>query len=95
MQETKKITEKVEDMVYEAHRKYMEALQRIDISEQAAIQATENYRIVKKKYMNQLALITELIDADNTLLDTRTKAVTARIDARMRFYQLMYTIGKI
>jgi outer membrane protein TolC len=95
MQETKKITEKVEDMVYEAHRKYMEALQRIDISEQAAIQAAENYRIVKKKYMNQLALITELIDADNTLLDTRTKAVTARIDARMRFYQLMYTIGKI
>jgi outer membrane protein TolC len=95
MQETKKIAEKVEDKVYEAHTQYMEALQRIDITEQAAKQAAENYRIVKKKYLNQLALITELIDADNTLLDTRTKAVTARIDARMKFYQLLYVIGKL
>lgn len=95
IEETKKIAENIEDKVFEIHSKYMESLQRIDITEQAAKQAAENYRIVKEKYLNQLALITEMIDADNTLLDASTRVVTARIDARMKFYQLLHTIGKL
>jgi outer membrane protein TolC len=94
-EETKRIGDDLKNKVFGAYKKYTEAIQRIAIEEQAAIQATENYRIVKEKYLNQLALVTELIDADNTQLDFRTKAVTARIDARLKYYQLLYVTGKL
>ncbi|WP_211324831.1 TolC family protein [Chitinophaga skermanii] len=87
------VKEAVENRVHQASVKYNEYIQRIDITRLAIAQAAENYRIVKNKYLNQLALITEMIDADNSLLEAKFNASAARIDTQIKFYELQYAIG--
>jgi len=94
-EDIKEITEQVDEKVFRAYKNYTEAMQRIGITEQAVLQATENYSMVKNKYLNQLALITDLIDADNTLLETQTNVVAAQTDAKMKYFRLQHIIGKL
>lgn len=76
-----------------AYVRYRETLERIRIAEQNIGQATENYRIVNRTYFNQLALLTDLLDADNQLLQARFDLVTAHTLAATQYYQLQKAIG--
>jgi outer membrane protein TolC len=81
--------------VYEAYKKFEETDQKVKIAEEAINQAKENYRIVKTKYANKLSLITELIDADNTYLETQSNLISVKINRQLKYYQLQYTIGNL
>jgi outer membrane protein TolC len=81
--------------VKEAYVRYKESLTRIAVSEANIKQATENYRIVKNTYFNQLALLTDLMDADTQLLQSRFGFVSAQISAQLHYYQLQKTIGTL
>jgi outer membrane protein len=78
-----------------AYVRYQETLERIRIAEQSIGQATENYRIVNSTYFNQLALLTDLLDADNQLLQARFDLVTAQTQAATTYYQLQKAIGAL
>lgn len=93
--EHEELEEKVSFEVKKAYTKFIEAQEKIDMYQKAVAQAKENYRIVKNKYSNQLSLITELIDADNTLLETESNYITAQIDKQYKYYQLQYIIGTL
>jgi len=75
--------------------KYQEALDRIAVNEKSIKQASVNYRIVNAKYLNQLALLTDLLDADNLYQETRYDLVRAQVTAQLIYYQLLYTAGKL
>ncbi|TWR24398.1 TolC family protein [Mucilaginibacter pallidiroseus] len=75
--------------------KYREALNRISVTERSIDQAMVNYRIVNAKYLNQLALLTDLLDADSLYQETRYNLVQARINARLIYYRMLYTAGKL
>ena len=79
------------DKVFKEYTQYHEILDRLPVTDKALELAEENYRIVKLKYLNQLVLITEMIDADNTLLEARFKKIATRIDAAMKYYELLHT----
>lgn len=93
--EHQELEEKVNFEVKRAYSKYNEAQDKIEVYKKAVLQAEENFRIVKSKYLNQLCLITELIDADNTLLETQSQLITSKIDKQLKYYQLKYIIGTL
>jgi outer membrane protein len=74
--------------------KYQEALNRITVTEKSIEQARVNYRIVSAKYFNQLALLTDLLDADNLYQESRFNLVQAQTSAQFIYYQLLYASGK-
>lgn len=78
-----------------AYVRYYETLERIRIAEQNIRQATENYRIVNSTYFNQLSLLTDLLDADNQLLQSRFDLVTAQVLAATQYYQLQKALGTL
>jgi len=75
--------------------KYSEALTRISVNEHSVEQALVNYRILNTKYLNQLALLTDLLDADNLYHESRFNLVRAQTDALAIYYQILYTSGKL
>ncbi len=87
------VKNKVQDELFRNHTQYQEIVEKIKVVDKALELATENYRIVKLKYLNQLVLITEMVDADNALLQAKFNKIATRIDAEMKHYELLHTAG--
>ncbi|GLU56543.1 hypothetical protein Dfri01_60040 [Dyadobacter frigoris] len=81
--------------VNEAYVRYNESLKRVKVSEENIHQASETYRIVYNTYFNQLALLTDLLDADTQLLQSKFDLTSAQIRAKLEYYYLMKTIGNL
>ncbi|MNL30619.1 hypothetical protein D3C87_1523660 [compost metagenome] len=58
-------------------------------------QSEENARIVKQNYFNQTALITDLLDADIQLLQSKFDFTSAKIAAQIQYYQLQNVLGTL
>ncbi|MGQ7945734.1 TolC family protein [Flavobacterium sp. WC2509] len=89
------IKDKVQDELYKNHTQYQEIIEKFKVVDKALELADENYRIVKLKYLNQLVLITEMVDADNALLQAKYNKISTRIDAVMKYYELLHTAGML
>jgi outer membrane protein len=87
------IKEEIQDKLYKEHTQYQEILEKFVVVDKALDLANENYRIVKLKYLNQLVLITEMVDADNALLQAKYNKISTRLDAVLKHYQLLHTAG--
>lgn len=75
--------------------RYGEALTRISVNERSVQQAQVNYRIVNTKYLNQLALLTDLLDADNLYQESRFNLIKAQTDALGIYYHILYSSGNL
>lgn len=87
--------DKIRQQVFEAFLRFKEAIIRIDVAKVNIDHAAENARIVKNNYFNQAALITDLLDADVQLLQTRFEFVAAQIDAQYKYYHLQNILGSL
>jgi len=75
--------------------RYAEALKRISVNEHSVLQAQVNYKIVNTKYLNQLSLLTDLLDADNLYQESRFNLVKAQTDALAIYYHVLYSSGNL
>ncbi|PRY52590.1 outer membrane protein TolC [Arcticibacter pallidicorallinus] len=57
--------------------------------------ATENYTVVKNRYLDDLVLITEMLDAENSKIDAEMETANAQINIRFHHYQLRKLAGTL
>ena len=81
--------------VNQAFQNYLVSQKKIQVYEQAVIQATENYRITKNKFDNSLATTTELLDADVALLQTKLSVTSAKADSFLAYNRLLQITGQL
>ena len=77
------------------YQNYLFAQKKIDVYEKSILQATENFRITKNKYDNSLVTITDLLEADVSLLQAKLNAAVAKADAALAYNKLLSTTGTL
>lgn len=88
-------SESLDRRIHEAYTLYSQAVQRLAIEEMNVRLAQENYDIVSNRFDNQLALLTDMLDASNARLDAGVRLVNARISTYYYYYQLNYIAGTL
>ena len=77
------------------YQNYLFAKKKIELYDKSIAQATENYRITKNKYDNNLVTITELLEADVSLLQAKLNASVAKADAALAYNKILSTAGTL
>lgn len=75
--------------------RHHEALDRVQALILSVRQAEENYRIVSNRYLNQLSILTDLLDASSVRLEAELQLTNARTEAIYSYYQLMHACGNL
>lgn len=75
------------------YTKYMEAYEEVATLEKNVQLASENYAIIETRYRNEVALVTDMLDASNQLLDAELQLANARINVIFNYYKLKHTSG--
>lgn len=78
-----------------AYIRHHEALDRVQALILSVKEAEENYRIVNNRYMNQLSILTDLLDASSVRLEAELQLTTARTKAVYTYYQLLRSCGNL
>ncbi len=78
-----------------AYKRFLEDKENIKVGLISIEQAQENYRIVNETYFNQLALLTDLLEADAQLLQAQFDLVNNYVSARLHYYQLLKITGQL
>lgn len=75
--------------------KYHEAVNRMQVIKKSIEQAETNYNLQNNKYLNQLTLLTDLLEADNLYQESRFNYIQASIAALSIYYRLLFITGKL
>ncbi len=90
------LTQQNIDMAVNAsYVKYQESIQQADILNDAKRLAEENYKITEAKYLNQLAVQAEMIDAQNQKLQSELDFANAEINVLYQYYNLLKSTGTL
>lgn len=89
------VQQNVDMGVNAAYTKYQEAIQQADILNDAKRLAEENYKITEAKYLNQLAVQAEMIDAQNQKLQSELDYANAEINVLYQYYNLLKSTGTL
>ncbi|TKC12590.1 TolC family protein [Pedobacter polaris] len=77
------------------YQNYQLAVKRINVLETSIAQATENDRLLESKYKNNIASATDRIDAETLLYQAKINLELAKADAKLAYYTLLKSTGKI
>jgi len=89
------VQQNVDMAVNAAFVKYQESIQQADILNDAKSLAEENYKITEAKYLNQLAVQAEMIDAQNQKLQSELDYANAEINVLYQYYNLLKAAGTL
>ncbi|ROH99360.1 TolC family protein [Chryseobacterium daecheongense] len=89
------VQQNVEMGVNAAYVKYQESIQQAEILNDAKKLAEENYKITEAKYLNQLAVQAEMIDAQNQKLQSELDYANAEINVLYQYYNLLKSTGTL
>ncbi len=85
----------VKTEVNQDYQNFIRSVERIKILENSIQQAAENDRILESKYRNNIASVTDRIDAQTQLFQSQINLELARADAGLAWYTLRKSTGTI
>lgn len=87
------LTDQIHLAINKAYQDYLSQKKKIEVYNKAVEQATENYRINKNKYNNNLLTLTDLLDADVAQLQARLNLTFAKADLMLAYETLLQKAG--
>ena len=96
LQEKRKLAEEeLENNIHEAYVNLEEAYIRLRTQKKSVQLAHENFNIVRQRYVNGLALITDMLDASNTQLDMELQLANYQVGILYQYYLLKKIVGTL
>jgi outer membrane protein TolC len=89
------LEEQISLALNEAFVHYKEAYVLLETKEKSVELATQNYNVISYRYENDLALLTDLLDAASQKLDTELQAINAKINIIFNYYKFKYISGTL
>lgn len=89
------VAEEVDNSIHAAYVDLNEAYIRLRTQQKSVQLAHENYGIVRHRYLNGLALITDMLDASNTQLDMELQLANYQIGILYQYYLLKKLTGTL
>ena len=89
------LKEQISLALNEAFVHYKEAYVLLETKEKSVELAAQNYKVISYRYENDLALLTDLLDAASQKLDTELQAINAKINIIFNYYKLKYISGTL
>lgn len=89
------VAEEVDNSIHAAYVDLNEAYIRLRTQQKSVQLAHENYGIVRQRYLNGLALITDMLDASNTQLDMELQLANYQIGILYQYYLLKKLTGTL
>ena len=87
------LQDNIQTAVKAAHIRFAESFTTYDTRLKSLELADQNYEMIRYRYLNDLALITDMLDASNSKLNAELQVANARIDILYHYYQLKKAAG--
>ena len=88
-------TEQLNNNVQAAYVQYQQTYVELETQQKSVELARQNYEVINSRYLNQMALVTDMVDASNLRLNAELKEVDARINIVYAYYRMKYVAGEI
>lgn len=89
------IKEKAELAIDADYIKYLETFEEVAMLEKSLELARQNYLVVETRYNNEMALVTDMLDATNQRLNAELQLSNARINTIFNYYKLQNSTGNL
>ena len=87
--------EEVENGVQASYTNLLTSCTEVKTQQKQVELANQNYSVVQNRYQNDLALLTDMVDASNMKLSAEMALVNARIGMLYNFYKLKYVTNTL
>ena len=87
--------EEVEKGVHAEYTNLLTSYAEVQTQQKQVELANQNYDVVQNRYQNELALLTDMVDASNMKLSAEMALVNARIGMLYNFYKLKYVTNTL
>lgn len=87
--------EQLNNNVQAAYVQYQQTYVELATQQKSVELARQNYDVMNARYLSQLALVTDMVDASNLRLNAELKEVDARINIVYAYYRMKYVAGDI
>ena len=87
--------EQLNNNVQAAYVQYQQTYVELETQRKSVELAQQNYDVMNARYLSQLALVTDMVDASNLKLNAELSEVDAHINIVYAYYRMKYVAGEI
>ncbi len=88
-------SEQLNNNIQAAYTQYLQTYVELATQKKSVELARQNYEVINNRYLNQMALVTDMVDASNLRLNAELQEVDARINIVYAYYRVKYAAGDI